>query len=173
LLAGFLALVGQYLMKGPILGQPKKGRLVKDFPLMVRTSMAIIARHAVPDELRRGAGLAALIAAAVTVGDRDSADEAIYGDSSEYELTIEDWLTGLVNGEDLMTAIDPNLGSHDDEQAQEHVGSQDLPAAVIELRRVEEDLPWHEWAAFALNVAAWLDRVNQPKGGYTPYKRGR
>lgn len=170
-LMGFLALVGMYLAKAPELGE--KRRLVKDFPLMVRTSMAIVAKRSVPRELLKGAGLGILVDAAVQAGDRGGSGEKIYDakDEVEGDITINAWIRGLAAGEDKLTGVDMNLGALDDEDEEETVGKDEAPALVAEFRRVRQDMLWNEWPGFALGVEKWLEKVNQPKGTYTRYKR--
>jgi hypothetical protein len=175
---GILALIASYLKKAPDVGY------MKDFPLLAKSNLAIaVAQSPLKalagawfNDLTRPTARDDLKEVLLDASGRAAGDYVYPPAKDERPVgpKVGNWIDGLFQpgaGVDRMSySVDENLDASMGPLATvDTVGPDNVPGPAIELRRINEALPYTEWAAFAEQLRRWIVHMNNPQSEQLDY----
>lgn len=159
---GILTLLGSYLVKSKELGHA----YIKDFPLLSKSNLATVVAASPLAQAPWAAQHAALIDVLLEASGRGTA-ELLYpstnptGDMKDDGPTVGAWLNGLFTGTDLLSYLD-NRSFADNSMG--NLRRLDAPggaaAPILELRRINNNMPATDWVPFVKRSIEWVARMN-------------
>jgi hypothetical protein len=160
---GILTLLGSYLFKAKQLGHA----YIKDFPLLSKSNLATVVAASPLVNNTWAPHQRTLIEVLLEASGR-GADELLYpslnpaNNMKEDGPKVGDWLNGLFAGTDLLSHLD-NRSFADNSMGNLKRLDQPrgAPAPILELRRINNNMPIDEWELFVKQAIDWVARMNE------------
>lgn len=164
---GFLTLLASYAIKAP------KAAYIKDFPLLSKSNLATAVASSPFGSGRLTQYQLEWMTNALSYG-RKNFNEQMYNekkigseDPKKDGPTVVEWITALFQSQKDLLSYTDNKDFADDSMGSmkrvDMVGpGRNLPAPILEFRRINDTLPVDQWIDFAEAIRSWIEVLNDP-----------